>query len=188
MDTNPSSPSQQPASTPPGTTTPGSSGPPGFGDSQSGSGSPYTQLPSPSTYSPQTTGNVPATRPNTQTGLEPNVAGGLSYVLGWVTGLVFLLIERDRFVRFHALQSIFTFGGLTVLWVVRSVLDAILGGIPVIGFLWGIASFFLWIFLALGGLALWILLMVLAFQGRRFHLPVVGSYAERYVDSTFGQS
>ena len=57
------------------------------------------------------------------TSLEPNVAGLLCYLVGWITGLVFILIEKEnKFVRFHAMQSIVTFGALTVLWIALSVL------------------------------------------------------------------
>ena len=49
------------------------------------------------------------------TGLAENVAGLLCYVLGWVSGLVFILIEKEnRFVRFHAIQSIYVFGVITI--------------------------------------------------------------------------
>ena len=47
----------------------------------------------------------------TSTGLEDNIAGLLCYVAGWVSGLIFLLIETEnKFVRFHAVQSIIVFG------------------------------------------------------------------------------
>src|SRR6266536_3408205 len=62
-------------------------------------------------------------------GMQPNVAAGLSYVLGWVTGLIFFLIEKqNRFVRFHAMQSILFFGGLTVLNVIFN----FIGGLDII--------------------------------------------------------
>jgi uncharacterized membrane protein/ribosomal protein L40E len=103
------------------------------------------------------------------TSLEPNVAGLLCYLAGWITGLVFILIEKEnKFVRFHAMQSIVTFGALTVLYVVLSVLSSIL--------------WFFWILYApLGilGLVLWIVLMVKAYQGERFKLPIAGDFAEK---------
>lgn len=103
---------------------------------------------------------------NTSSGLPENVAGMLCYLLGWVTGILFLLIERDnRFVRFHAWQALVTFGGLTLASVVAPL-------IPGIGLL--LASL-----LSIAGLALWIVLLVKAFQGERFKLPVVGDYAEQ---------
>ncbi len=59
-------------------------------------------------------------------GMQPNVAAGLSYVLGWVTGLIFFLIEKqNRFVRFHAMQSILFFGGIQVIVLILSVIGNI---------------------------------------------------------------
>ena len=64
----------------------------------------------------------------TSTGIQPNVAGLLSYLLGWVTGLIFFLIEKDnKFVRFHAMQSMIVFGGLTIFNMVFSMILSILG-------------------------------------------------------------
>ena len=61
------------------------------------------------------------------TGLEANVAGLLCYVLGWISGLVFVLIEQEsKFVRYHAMQSIYIFGTITVVAIA-------IGWIPVIG-------------------------------------------------------
>ncbi|MEK7875140.1 MAG: DUF4870 domain-containing protein [Pseudomonadota bacterium] len=104
----------------------------------------------------------------TSTGLNENVAGLLCYLVGWVTGLIFFLIEKEnKFVRFHAMQSMITFGGLTVLFMV-------LGNIPFMG--WGLIPF-----LGLLQLVLWILLMVKAYQGEHFKLPVIGDLAEKYI-------
>ena len=110
----------------------------------------------------------------TSTGLEANVAGLLCYVLGWISGLVFILIEKEnKFVRFHAMQSIVTFGGITVISIALS----ILGLIPFIGVVFDIIN---WI---IGVLAfvLWIVLMVKAAQGTMYKLPWVGNFAERQV-------
>ena len=104
----------------------------------------------------------------TSSGLEENVAGLLCYVLGWVTGLVFILIEQEnKFVRFHAMQSIIVFGAITVV-------AFIFGWIPVIG---GIISWILWIL----GLVLWIVLMVKAYQGAKYRVPWAGNLAEKWV-------
>jgi len=100
------------------------------------------------------------------TGLQPNVAGLLCYVLGWVTGIIFLVIEKDNeFVRFHAWQSIVVFGGLTVI-------DIVLSFIPIIG--WAIAGL-----LGIVAFILWIVLMLKAYQGQRFKLPIAGNIAEQ---------
>ena len=99
------------------------------------------------------------------TGLDPNLAGLLCYLAGFVTGVVFLIIEKEnRFVRFHAYQSLAVFGALFLL-------SLIAGSIPVIGGLIGFLLGPVW-------LILWILLMIKAYQGERFKLPVAGEWAE----------
>jgi uncharacterized membrane protein len=106
------------------------------------------------------------------TSLEPNIAGFLCYLFGWITGLIFILIEKEnKFVRFHAMQSIVTFGALTVVWIVLSILKAVVGLDALFWILQGIA----WIL----GLVLWIVLMVKAYQGERCKLPIAGDIAEK---------
>jgi uncharacterized membrane protein len=101
----------------------------------------------------------------TETGLEPNVAGLLCYVAGWVSGLVFLLLEKkDKFVRFHAIQSIVVFGAINLAYL-------IVFWIP---YIW----FFGWIFWAFG-VVLWIILMVKAYQGQKPKMPVAGDIAAK---------
>ena len=108
---------------------------------------------------------TPATVDGTSTGLEPNIAGLLCYVLGWISGLVFIFIEKNEFVRFHALQSVLTFGCLTIIGIV-------LGWIPFIG---SVIAAIVWLL----SFALWIILMIKAYQGERFRLPVTGDWTER---------
>jgi len=104
----------------------------------------------------------------TSIGLEENVAGLLSYLLGFITGILFYVLEKENsFVRFHAMQSIITFGAIFVL-------SLILGFIPIIG--WILA-----LILPFVALILWILLMVKAYQGERYKLPIVGDIAEKQV-------
>lgn len=108
------------------------------------------------------------------TGLESNVAGLLCYVLGWLTGLIFFLIEKeDRFVRFHAMQSIVVFGGLSVL----SIATSIISWIPYLGWL----IFLVWILVGPVAFILWIVLMVKAYQGQMFKVPWAGDFAERHI-------
>ncbi len=107
------------------------------------------------------------------TGLESNIAGLLSYLVGWITGLIFFLIEKeDESVRFHAMQSIIFFGAVTVVQIVL----AILAIIPFIGIIFDIIGYIVWLF----AVVMWIILMVKAYQGERFKLPVVGPMAEKY--------
>jgi len=104
----------------------------------------------------------------TSTGLEANVAGVLCYVLGWISGLIFILIEKEnKFVRFHAMQSIFVFGALTVVGIIFNF-------IPVIGLVLN------WIIYVLGFI-LWVVLMVKAYQGTKYKLPWFGDLADKQI-------
>ena len=99
------------------------------------------------------------------TGLEPRLAAVLSYLFGFVSGIIFLVIERDsQYVRFHAMQSTVTFISLFVIRVVAEIIP-VLGN--AIGWLASAAS-----------LAVWALLMVKAWQGERYKLPMIGEMAE----------
>lgn len=99
------------------------------------------------------------------TGLEANIAALLSYLLGFITGIVFFLVEKKSdFVKFHAMQSIVLFGGLFIV-------NFVLGLIPLLGILINFV-------IGVGSLVLWIVLMVKAYQGERFKLPVAGNLAE----------
>jgi len=104
------------------------------------------------------------------TGLDENVAGLLCYVLGWVSGLVFFLIEQEnKFVRFHAIQSILVFGVLNIALIV-------LGWIPFIGGVFGGL-------IGVLGFVLWIILIIRAYQGVKFKLPWSGDLAEKWAGS-----
>ena len=95
------------------------------------------------------------------TGLEPRLAAVLSYLFGFVTGIVFLVIERDStYVRFHAMQSTVTFISLFVVGMIAQV-------VPFVSVLVNVAS-----------LGVWALLMVKAWQGERYMLPMIGEMAE----------
>jgi len=104
----------------------------------------------------------------TGTGLQENVAALLCYVLGWVTGLIFYLIETEnKFIRFHAIQSIIVFGFFSVIGI-------IFNGFPfwyIIGPPVSILAFILWV-----------VLIVKAYQGIKYKLPVAGDLAEKWAD------
>ncbi len=98
------------------------------------------------------------------TGLNENIAGLLCYLLGWITGLVFFLIEKDsKFVKFHALQSI-------LMSIALIVVSIVLSFIPVVGN-----------YISLLFLILWIFMMFKAFQGQKFKLPIIGDIADKKV-------
>ena len=101
---------------------------------------------------------VEPTRETSSTGLDITLAAMLAYVLGWLSGAFFLLIEKNSpFVRFHAWQSVLTF-------------------LPIFMALWLIP---LWFVFWPISVVLWLLLMFKAFQGERFKLPIVGDIADR---------
>lgn len=110
------------------------------------------------------------------TGLESNIAGLLSYLVGWITGLIFFLIEKeDGFVRFHAMQSIIFFGAVTVIQIILG----ILGIIPAIGIIFSIIGYIVWLL----AVVMWIVFMIKAYQGERFKFPITGQMAEKYSKS-----
>ena len=129
------------------------------------------------------------TTTKSSTGLDENVAALLSYVFGWLSGLIFFLIEKDsRLVRFHAMQSILfnvLFGILAfVVWIITFVfvfMGAAMGDSA--GALFGhfslLATLF-WVVFVVAILIGWILCLVKAFQGQYFKLPVIGNFAEKF--------
>ena len=118
------------------------------------------------------------------TGLEPNLAAALSYLLGPITGIVFFAIEKEsRFVRFHAMQSIVTGLAVLALWIVYSVIASVLIVIPILGW---IVMILLWAVITLGLFVLWVFLMIKAFQGDRFKLPYLGDIAEKQAEKPIG--
>jgi len=94
-----------------------------------------------------------------------HLMGAASYLLGFITGIIFLLIEKEsKFVRFHAMQSTILFGGIFVI-------NIALGFIPILGWLVGLL-------LSFAAFILWIVLMWKAFQGETYKVPWVGDLAE----------
>ena len=112
--------------------------------------------------------------------MQDNVAGGLCYVLGLITGIIFLVLEpynRNRAIRFHAFQSIFAhvaiIAAMVVLWILGTVIGAV---IPMLGaLLVGLVSLVVW----LGAVVLWIVLMIKTFGGSKLVLPIIGPLAEK---------
>ena len=108
---------------------------------------------------------------NTLDKLNPNLAGLLCYLCGWISGIIFLVLEeKNRFVRFHAAQSIIVFG-------VLNLVSILFGWIPRIG---GAISGLTFAF----GIVFWVVLMVKAYQGELYKLPVVGDIAEILASKT----
>lgn len=114
--------------------------------------------------------------PTTSSGLQPGVIGLLCYILGLVTGIIFLVIDpynKDRFIRFHAFQAIFLHVTWIALYIILGIFDVILpwGFDLIVSILRGVVT--------IGGLALWILVMVKAYNGEKYKIPVIGDIAEQ---------
>jgi uncharacterized membrane protein len=124
--------------------------------------------------------------PKSSTGLDENIAALLSYVVHFVSGLIFFLIEKNsRLVRFHAMQAIilgalFFIGGMVLMFVwffitiIASQISGVLGSL--VSLVVGLLMFVFFIAIAVG----WIMGMVKAFQGEYFKLPVIGNFAEKF--------
>jgi uncharacterized membrane protein len=105
----------------------------------------------------------------TTTGLNENLSAALCYLFGWLSGLVFLLVEqRNGYVRFHAWQSLLTFGGLSLI--------AVFGGwLPMLG------SVIVPV-ISLITFVVWIVMMIKAYKGERYRLPIVGEIAADWTE------
>ena len=111
----------------------------------------------------------------TELGLDENIEAALCYLLLWISGVIFYFLEEDnKFVRFHAMQSILTFLPLTFLgWV--------LVGFFGFRFIWRPRGYIPWIIgdiIWILVLILWIILMVKAYKGKKYKLPYIGDIAE----------
>jgi len=100
------------------------------------------------------------------TNLQPNVAGLLCYLGIWITGIIFLLIEqKNKFVRFHAIQSI-------IIFITLGIASAFLSQIPLLGWFFGVI-------IGVLSFVLWVVLMVKAYQGELYKVPLAGDLAEK---------
>ena len=127
----------------------------------------------------QSGGTVTQTTQSAQSGMSENVAAFLCYLVGWVTGIIFFLIDKRPFVRFHAAQSIVVFGGLHLINIVIGIVFGagmmMMGGFGAFGMgaaLYGLVSLVAFI--------LWILLMVKAYQHEKFEVPIAAGIAKSF--------
>src|ERR1700735_5107134 len=125
-------------------------------------------------------GTIPAAAPMPAVGagLTPNVAGALAYLVGAITGILFLVIDpfkNDRFVRFHAFQSIFFNLAWIAFWIVWMIVGIMLGAIS--HGLFFIIQLPIHLLVKVGGFCIWIYLMYQAYQGKTFQLPIIGPLA-----------
>jgi uncharacterized membrane protein len=114
---------------------------------------------------------TPAASPTS--GIDENVAGLLSYILGWITGLIFFLVDKRPFVRFHAAQSILLNIAIFVFYFAVAIG---FGLFRVIGL--GFFALFIWPIIGLVVFVLWVFLMYKAYQHEKYMLPIIGGIAE----------
>lgn len=121
--------------------------------------------------------SAPTPTPAASTGMSNNVAGLLCYVFGWITGLIFLLIEpykNDKFVRFHAFQSIFFNVSLIAVYIGFAILGVLLALMHL-----GLLMLPLYMILGIGIFGTWVFLMVKAYSNQTFKLPIIGNLAAK---------
>jgi uncharacterized membrane protein len=121
------------------------------------------------------------------TGLEENLGALLSYVFGWLSGLIFLLIEKDsKLVRFHAMQSILLNVCAAVvafvLWIVMFILLMVVSQISgSLSTILGLLFTLVWLAFSVGILIAWVMCLIKAYQSQFFKLPIIGDFAEKFV-------
>jgi uncharacterized membrane protein len=124
----------------------------------------------------------PATPAGAGTAMSSNVAGLLCYILGFITGIIFLVIEpykNDRFVRFHAFQSIFFNVAVIVFWIAYMIVASILGfvSLGILAAVMGLVG----LLISLAILAFWLFLMYKAYNNELYKIPFIGDLAAKQV-------
>ncbi|HEX4381188.1 MAG TPA: DUF4870 domain-containing protein [Candidatus Acidoferrum sp.] len=115
-------------------------------------------------------------------GIEENIAGLLCYIFGWVSGLIFLLIDKRPFVKFHAAQSIALNIAMIGVWIALIIVGFLLTMITaMLHFPIGIFSVFLTPIIGIGFFVLWIFLMYKAYNHEKYKLPIIGNMVENMV-------
>src|SRR5271154_1646900 len=116
-------------------------------------------------------------------GLQENVAGLLCYIFGWVTGLIFLLIDKRSFVRFHAARSIAFNIGVVALWFAFWIVVLLLTFITaMLKFPIGFLTIFLWPIIGIGIFIGWVFVMYKSYSHEKYKLPIIGDIVERMVN------
>ncbi|HEV2399597.1 MAG TPA: hypothetical protein VGS27_21815 [Candidatus Sulfotelmatobacter sp.] len=113
--------------------------------------------------------------------MDTNLVGALTYLAGFITGIVFLVLDpykSNSFVRFHAFQSIFFNIAWVVFWIAWMILSAVLT--PLTAGIFGVIAVPLMLIFTLAGFGIWIFLMYQAYQQRLFRLPIVGKFAAQH--------
>ncbi len=124
------------------------------------------------------------------TGLDENVGGALSYLLGFITGIIMYFVEpENEFVRFHAAQSIALSAVLIVVSIVLSIISTLVttlffvnsAGTFALASILSLIIGLIYLVFAVGSFALWIYMMVRAYQGKTPRIPIAAGIADRMV-------
>lgn len=113
--------------------------------------------------------------------METNLVAALTYLAGFVTGIVFLVLDpykSNSFVRFHAFQSIFFNVAWVAFWIVWMIVSAVLTALT--AGIFGLIALPLMLIFVLAGVGIWIFLMYQAYQQKLFKLPIVGKFAAEH--------
>ncbi len=127
------------------------------------------------------TGPAPGAYPPAATaaGLNENMAGALCYLVGLITGILFLVLapyNQNRNIRFHAFQSIFLNVAWIACWIALAIIGLVFVHIPILG---AVVMLLLNFALGIGALIVWIYMMIKTYNGERIVLPVIGALAEK---------
>src|SRR5258708_37696005 len=120
-------------------------------------------------------------RSRTTLGLDERLERVLAYSLGWLSGLILFFLEKDRTVRWHAAQSMVTFGTLSLLMFVVSVLRGIFGHIFLLSLLTNFGLGLLLNILWWAVVILWVWLMAMAWMRPDYRLPFVSNWGRYFV-------
>jgi uncharacterized membrane protein len=121
----------------------------------------------------------PAPSVSPTVGMTDNMAGALCYLVGFITGILFLVLapyNQNREIRFHAFQSIFLNIGLFALEIIAAIISAVLIHIPILG---ALISGLMYLAIGLGFFILWLYMMFKTYNGEKIVLPVVGPLADK---------
>ena len=116
----------------------------------------------------------------TNLGIEPNIAGLLCYLISVIAGVVFLVIEKEnKFIRFHAIQSIILGCGFVAAYFAIIILDAVFENIPILGFFIGLVLGLVYFLLGPAFAIITIIMMIKSYGNETFKLPVIGDIAAK---------
>ena len=140
-----------------------------------------TNVPTAAGESLSVVGALPSPAESGSKALDTNVVGALTYLAGFVTGIVFLVLDpykSNSFVRFHAFQSIFFNVAWVGLWIVWMILSAVLT--PLTAGVFGVIALPLILVFIFAGFGICVFLMYQAYQQKLFKLPIVGKFVAEY--------